>query len=923
MLRVWGVLAATFLAWVGFPRDVPAAESPQWIWGDREARQFAAQDAFDLPTVPQRARLKSAVDFCTATVWLNEQAACEFHESERIESFDVARLLKQGRNQLRLSAESTGGPAAIAYELVIEQEDGTTTTIRSSAEPAAESRSESAVRQQFGSMSGEPWWDIQHRPNINVFDEYNQWSEAKSGSAEDEVAAFRIADGFEIELLCTAESGQGSWVSMAVDDRDRILLGREDAGILRLTFAAAGNDEPLIEELNTSLEGVQGLLLTAEGLFASANRSAGLYRLRSSSADGSFDEVKLLRETVGGGGDHGQHDVVQDGAGRLYVVLGDSIEVPAGSPSLVPITNEFSDRLPEAGHVIQTDVDGKTWNVFCSGLRNPYGLALNDAGELFTYDADAERHTGLPWYRPTRIVHLMPGVDYGWRSPEIPWPGYLPDSMPPIAAIGRGSPTSLKFGYRSHFPGPYRDALFALDWSYGRILAVHLVPRGASYSAHAEVFVRGRPFSVCDLDFTSDGSMLVITGGRDTQSRLYRIRYAGPDVVRPVDSQQMLARANYSRDMREQRRLLESLCGQRGSTIVDRGWNYLSHPDPAIRSAARILLEHQPTSTWQNRVWNEQRPEFALPALLALTRVGPPELFPRIHRKLQSLSLSGMRELEIAVRIESSLDKKLPRDANRSLAIRLAFDPCFPTRWREPDRELCQLLVAHDSEFVVEQTLSLIAAETNQIDKFHYLHCLAEAANGWDPGRHDEFFRLLSGARMFFTDEGLEDRVQGLFDKAIDHVPPARQTRYRAWFASSSADEHAPIASRPLITRWTVSEIMSQLPDTLHSADIDRGARVFEIATCSRCHRFGTTGRPFGPDLTTVASRFSRRHVVEQIVEPSRTIATQYRNYAVVLTGGKVLTGQITYNGFRKSILRIATDPTALDRSTEIRTSRR
>ncbi len=282
MLRVWGVLAATFLAWVGFPRDVPAAESPQWIWSDREARQFDAQDAIELPTVPQRARLKSAVDFCTATVWLNEQVACERHESERIESVDVTRLLKQGRNQLRLSTESTGGPAAIAYELVIEQEDGTTTTIRSSADPAADSRSERTERRQFGSVSDEPWWDIRHRPNINVFDEYNQWAEAKSGSAEDEAAAFQIADGFEIELVCTAESGQGSWVSMAVDDHDRVLLGREDAGILRLTFAADGKHQPHIEELNATLEVIQGLLLTAEGLIASANRSAGLYRLNSS-----------------------------------------------------------------------------------------------------------------------------------------------------------------------------------------------------------------------------------------------------------------------------------------------------------------------------------------------------------------------------------------------------------------------------------------------------------------------------------------------------------------------------------------------------------------------------------------------------------------------------------------------------------------
>ena len=51
--------------------------------------------------------------------------------------------------------------------------------------------------------------------------------------------------------------------------------------------------------------------------------------------------------------------------------------------------------------------------------------------------------------------------------------------------------------------------------------------------------------------------------------------------------------------------------------------------------------------------------------------------------------------------------------------FRLVFGSVFPDPLAKSYRELCQLLVADDSEFVVfEQTLSLIAAETNQIDKF-------------------------------------------------------------------------------------------------------------------------------------------------------------------------------------------------------------
>ena len=87
------------------------------------------------------------------------------------------------------------------------------------------------------------------------------------------------------------------------------------------------------------------------------------------------------------------------------------------------------------------------------------------------------------------------------------------------------------------------------------------------------------------------------------------------------------------------------------------------------------------------------------------------------------------------------------------------------------------------------------------------------------------------------------------------------------------------------------------------------------------CHRFGRTGRSFGPDLTTVASRFSREHIVQQIVEPSKTISSQYRSYNIALTNGKVINGQVVYNGFRKSILRVATDPLSLHDTTEINKS--
>ncbi len=65
------------------------------------------------------------------------------------------------------------------------------------------------------------------------------------------------------------------------------------------------------------------------------------------------------------------------------------------------------------------------------GYRNQYDIALNEDGELFTYDADMEWDFGSPWYRPTRVCHATSGSEFGWRSGTGKWPAYYEDSLPP------------------------------------------------------------------------------------------------------------------------------------------------------------------------------------------------------------------------------------------------------------------------------------------------------------------------------------------------------------------------------------------------------------------------------------------------------------------------------------------------------------
>jgi putative heme-binding domain-containing protein len=73
-----------------------------------------------------------------------------------------------------------------------------------------------------------------------------------------------------------------------------------------------------------------------------------------------------------------------------------------------------------------------------------------------------------------------------------------------------------------------------------------------------------------------------------------------------------------------------------------------------------------------------------------------------------------------------------------------------------------------------------------------------------------------------------------------------------------------------------------------------RGRAIFlnaEKSGCIKCHRLGDQGGVVGPDLTGAGRRFSRIHIIESILEPSRAIAPAFRNLSVRLRDGQEFIG--------------------------------
>ena len=312
---------------------------------------------------------------------------------------------------------------------------------------------------------------------------------------------------------------------------------------------------------------------------------------------------------------------------------------PTGRPQKV--------RRPEKGHLLRIHPGTGKVEILTAGLRNPYGIDFNPQGDCFTYDADAEHDMGAPWYRPTRILQLTTGGDFGWRGVTGSWPAYYPDhpdNAVPGLDIGKGSPTAVKFGTRSNFPAKYRQGLFVLDWAYGRILLVNMVPRGSGYTMTSETFLKGRPLNVTDLDFGADGSMYLITGGRKTQSKLYRVKYTGKPIATTDTSGSDLSPhhvkcQHYSSQCRQARRELESLLTREiNSENFALAWQQLGNSEPWIRHAAARVIERVPTSQWEEKALQEPDAKIAVQAITCLMRSEQSQSQARAIKRLAKLA---------------------------------------------------------------------------------------------------------------------------------------------------------------------------------------------------------------------------------------------------------------------------------------------
>jgi putative heme-binding domain-containing protein len=576
-----------------------------------------------------------------------------------------------------------------------------------------------------------------------------------------EFSGLRVPDGFEVTQFADAKLANDIFC-MTFDPRGRVVVS--GSGYIRLLVERDGRAEQAIDLVQGLKGGPQGLFWEGDTLYFTADGGLRRQTIKDDKPIGGSELIRRMKT----GGEHEAHAILRGPDGWLYVLCGNSTAIDSTFATIPtsPI------REPVAGCVLRFTPDLQNSEIVADGYRNPYGMDFTLDGELVTFDSDNERCVSLPWYEPTRFYHVVPGGHHGWLAPQRAsfWrmPPYFCDVVPPVATLGRGSPTGVVCYRHAQFPAAYRGGVFLADWTFGRILFLDLKRTGASSTAEKWLFLEAtgeNGFAPTALAVhPKTGDLFVSIGGRGTRGAVYRIRHTAGFAKLPSDAKSQpihprslewqenlprtLLHLGTAGDAREQWRALTDIRRHRGEfdvEVVQRAvranWD---HTDRLVRLAAsnllatldeesRTTLLTQARTPWQRLTWalaaSETDPQGAAQQAgrVLATHDAPREARLAAVRVMQR-AMGDIGDAKIQGTVWEGYSLR-----NRSGASILTTSPRavllngFPSGDADLDREITRTLamleVADDR--LLARVADRLTATSDPIEDVHYLIVLA------------------------------------------------------------------------------------------------------------------------------------------------------------------------------------------------------
>ncbi len=339
---------------------------------------------------------------------------------------------------------------------------------------------------------------------------------------------FTVPEGFNVQKVAD-DSLAHDCFCMTLDGMGRPVIS--GPGYIK-TLLDDNNDGVYEREIVWTTQVKQGAQgLWSEGRYLYWVADGGLWKSEDANGDLAADaSVKKVLD-LPTGGEHDAHAIRRGPDGFWYLIAGNF------AANMANLGNDANAPLPRprAGTLWRISPDFSSRAAWAHGLRNCYDFDFMPDGQIVTYDSDDEREATLPWYRPTRVMVLGPGSDAGWCGSAWKDEDHRVTMPQVIARLGRGSPTGVAVYQHDAFPLRYHNAVFAMDWTFGRVLAIYPASNLSDSQQQPgripwEVFLQPNSnagFAPTDLAVCPDGSLLISVGGRGTTGALYRVVSTG------------------------------------------------------------------------------------------------------------------------------------------------------------------------------------------------------------------------------------------------------------------------------------------------------------------------------------------------------------------------------------------------------------
>jgi putative membrane-bound dehydrogenase-like protein len=772
------------------------------------------------------------------------------------------------------------------------------------------------------------------------------WWFVSSGSGAKFGVGVWVAEGFEIAVFAEAPDVTAP-STIATSLHGEVFVGEDEynvraresgTGRIRRFVDADGDGVPESSNLFADgLNGVRGLLHLGGVLYVV--HPPLLSALVDADGDGVADD---RRDLVTGFGhdseslspDHSVGGIRMGIDGWLYVHVGDQ-----GIPGAVGLDGNRV-RL-HGGGIVRLRPDGSGLEIYATGIRNCYDVAVDPYLDLFCRENDNDGHG---W--TVRLHHIVMDGDHGY--PGL-YRAYPDEVETPLDDYGRGAGTGALYLHEPGLPDGFGDALYTGDWARGSIYVHRLAPDGASFRPDQVPLFKGR--KPTDFDVDARGVLYVTEWGGhsfgradEPHGRIYRIVPTGsgrsgrvPDLRTATVDELIEYLGGPSQVLRlgAQRELLERGDRSAFQVLVERA----GEPGPRFaRVAAMFTLAQLDAAAARGTLLalarDEEIGELAQRALLDVGPVddadvraawmrGLDSANPRVRRQAvtalaraggddaAAALLPGLGDAEPAVR----------RAAVRGLRRLAAIEECLEALRHESadvvSGALRVLAGLHDGRVV--RGLAAALDRTSGPTRAAAIDALARLYHRereWDgtwwgtrvdvPGPYFDPVRWEGSAAVAAALERLarsgpeaKRQVAAAMERhGIDPAAPDAAATAQVRVERRGTATPPPIgALRPLragetpVGELDYADVLRTIRQT--EGNPSRGQVLFEQLACAACHAVDVDMRRSGPVLANAGDRYGRDELLESVLRPSKVIALGYDTWSITLEDDEVYRGVI------------------------------